>query len=131
MELLREILAMAKEQGAAYVAWVLLLASVAWITGHGARAAIRNVQSLLSMNEAMRATLAEQLTNSNAGREEADRANARLRDDLSRATRRMNDLEGRLEFAERRAQVLESELAVTMADNQRLRALIQPREQGT
>ncbi|MES2347051.1 MAG: hypothetical protein V4641_05710 [Pseudomonadota bacterium] len=123
MDLLREILGLAKDEGPAFAAWVLLLAGVAWIAGHGAKAAITNVQSLLTMNEQMRRSLADQLKTSTDGREEAERANARLRADLTSANRRMADLEGRLEFAERRAQALETELTQTMAENQRLRRI--------
>lgn len=124
MEALRTLLAIAKEQGPTAAGYALLLGFVAWIAGKGAKAAIANVQSLLTMNEQLRLQLVEQLDKANAGRDEAHRASAQLRYDLTSANRRMSELEGRLAFAERRAATLDAELTSTIEDNNRLRDML-------
>lgn len=121
MESLKELVALAREQGTIVAGWLLLLAAVAWISGQGARSAIRNVHSLLRMNEELRKQLVEQLATANSARDDAERSNSQLRTALDSANRRMDDLEGRLLFAERRSRTLEVELTETIAENRRLR----------
>lgn len=122
---IRDLMALAKDQGVIVAGWVLLFAAVAWVSGRGARGAVRNVESLLRMNERLREQLSGQLDASIAVRNEAERRNAELQAALTAATRRMDDLEGRLLFAERRSRTLESELVATIAENRKLRAALQ------
>lgn len=121
METLRELVAMGRDQGATVTAYAILLGFVAWIAGQGAKGAIRNVQSLLTMNEQLREQLAEQLHQANSGRNAAEQANAQLRSSLDIATLRMNELEGRLNFAESKARTMEAELSAALTENHRLR----------
>lgn len=127
MNAIRELVTLAKDQGVIVAGWVLLFGAVAWIAGQGARGAIRNVESMLRMNEKLRERLAEQLSESNRTRDAAERSNSQLREALASAQRRMDDLEGRLLFAERRSRTLEAELAATIAENRRLRATLDGR----
>ena len=121
MDELKDLVGLAKEQGPVAAAWLALFGAVAWIAGHGAKAALRNVTSILQMNNELREHLAEQLRHATQGRDEADQANARLRADLDDSRRRMSQLEGRLQFAEERADRLEAELVMVNEENQRLR----------
>lgn len=118
-----ELVEMSKGQGVTVTGSLLLLGAVAWLSGQGAKAAIKNVKSLLDMSEELRESLAQQLERANHGRDEAERINAQLRADLDDSKRRMGELEGRLDFAERRARRLESELEQAHAENARLRTV--------
>lgn len=123
MNAIRELVALAKDQGIIVAGWVLLFGAVAWIAGQGARAAIRNVESMLRMNERLREQLAAQLDDAIQARNAAEHLVSQQRAALESANRRMDELEGRLLFAERRARTLEAELAATIAENRRLRAI--------
>lgn len=118
---LTELTELAKGQGVIVTGSLLLLGVVAWIAGQGGKAAIKNVKSLLEMNEELRKSLATQLDRANQGRDDAERVNAQLRADLEDGKRRMSELEGRLDYAERRSNRLQSELDQALAENARLR----------
>ena len=127
MNAIRDLMALAKDQGVIIAGWVLLFGAVAWIAGQGARAAVRNVESMLRMNERLREQLAKQLDDAIKARHDAEHLVSEQRTALESATRRMDELEGRLLFAERRARTLEAELAATIAENRRLRMLAEGR----
>lgn len=123
MELLREIAALAKEEGAAVAGWVALLAGVAWIAGSGAKAAIRNVRSLLTMNEQLRESMAKQLRESERARAEVEQVNHQLRGELEVMRHQFTELESRMKLADRLTLSLTSQLRHLSAENARLRAL--------
>lgn len=123
MELLREIAALAKEEGAAVAAWVALLAGVAWIAGAGARGAIRNVRSLLAMNEKLRDSMAKQLRASEQSRTELEQANHRLRGELEVMRHKFSELDARVQLADRMTLSLTAQLHRLTDENARLRTL--------
>ena len=123
MELLREIAALAKEQGASTAAWVTLVAAIAWVAGAGARGAIRNVRSLLSMNEQLRESMAKQLRESEQARADVERVNHELRGELEVVRHRFTELEARMAQADRLTLSLTRQLRMLSDENARLRTL--------
>lgn len=122
MDLLREIAALAKEEGTAVAGWVCLLAGVAWIAGSGAKAAIRNVRSLLAMNEQLRDSMAKQLKESERARAEVEQVNHQLRGELEVMRVQFTELESRIKLADRLTVSLTTQLRHLTAENARLRA---------
>lgn len=85
MESLKELIILAKENGAIGAAWLLVFAGVVWIGGRGSKIALTNVTTMLKQSEDLRVTMQAQLRGSDEERERLHTENRRL-------SRQMEDL---------------------------------------
>jgi septal ring factor EnvC (AmiA/AmiB activator) len=124
MEVLKDIIEMAKQYGVIGAGWILVFGGVVWVAGHGGKMALKNVKELLDASDKLRLSMQDQLDRANQSERETDMQNRRLvienadlrasidqmRRDMERAAARADRIERDNQDAQVRIRTLTEEL---------------------
>lgn len=122
MESLKELIELAKENGAIGAAWLLVFAGIVWIGGRGSKIALANVTTMLKQSEGLRKTMQEQLASAGEERDRLHAENRRLSRQMEDLQRTLSEVQVQLD-AERRARTdLNTRMGVILEELHVLRA---------